>query len=161
MRKTLSDKGVAALKPRAARYAFPDPELRGHYVRVQPSGAKIFVTVASSPAGKQIWTTIGAADAMAIADARVRARDVLDRVRRGLPAVEARAETFGDVAANWIKRHVSPTGCARARKLDGCSSGTFCRHGGTGNSSVSGAATWPCCSIGSRTSTAPDRPIMC
>jgi len=31
MRKTLSDKGVAALKPRAARYATPDPELRGHY----------------------------------------------------------------------------------------------------------------------------------
>jgi len=39
MRKTLSDKGVAALKPRAGRYAFPDPELRGHYVRVQPTGA--------------------------------------------------------------------------------------------------------------------------
>jgi hypothetical protein len=45
MRKTLSDKGVAALKPRAGRYAFPDPELRGHYVRVQPSGAKSFVAV--------------------------------------------------------------------------------------------------------------------
>jgi hypothetical protein len=29
MRKTLFDKGVAALKTRAARYAFPDPELRG------------------------------------------------------------------------------------------------------------------------------------
>ena len=28
MRKTLSDKGVAALKPRASRYAYPDPELR-------------------------------------------------------------------------------------------------------------------------------------
>ena len=40
MRKTLSDKGVAALKPRASRYTFPDPELRGHYVRVQPGGAK-------------------------------------------------------------------------------------------------------------------------
>ena len=31
-RKSLSDIGVAALKPRAARYAEPDPELRGHYV---------------------------------------------------------------------------------------------------------------------------------
>ena len=52
MRKTLSDKGVAALKPRAARYALPDPELRGHYVRVQPSGAKSFVAVTLSPHGK-------------------------------------------------------------------------------------------------------------
>jgi len=47
MRKTLSDKGVAALNPRAARYALPDPELRGHYVRVQPSGAKSFVVRSS------------------------------------------------------------------------------------------------------------------
>ena len=41
MRKSLTDKGVAALKPRATRYAFPDPEMRGHYVRVQPSGAAV------------------------------------------------------------------------------------------------------------------------
>jgi hypothetical protein len=52
MRKSLSDRGVAALKPRSKRYAFPDPELRGHYVRVQPSGAKSFVTVARDPYGK-------------------------------------------------------------------------------------------------------------
>jgi hypothetical protein len=40
MHKTLTDKGVVALKPRAERYAEPDPELRGHYVRVQRSGRK-------------------------------------------------------------------------------------------------------------------------
>ena len=57
MRKTITDKGIAALKPRAARFAFPDPELRGHYIRVQPSGAKAFVSVARDPAGRQIWTT--------------------------------------------------------------------------------------------------------
>jgi hypothetical protein len=45
-RKTLSDIGVANLRPRALRYAFPDPELRGHYVRVTPSGAKVFAVVA-------------------------------------------------------------------------------------------------------------------
>jgi hypothetical protein len=52
MRKTLSDKGVAALKPRAGRYAYPDPECRGHFVRVQPSGAKSFVAVTRGPDGK-------------------------------------------------------------------------------------------------------------
>ncbi|MPZ38501.1 MAG: DUF4102 domain-containing protein [Rhizobiales bacterium] len=121
-RKTLSDKGVTALKPRASRYAFPDPELRGHYVRVQPSGAKSFVTVASNPAGKQVWTTIGAADVLGIEDARQQAREAIHRVRAGLPAVEAKTETFGTVAANWIKRHVEPNGlrskCEIVRLLD-------------------------------------------
>ncbi len=90
MRKTLSDKGVTALRPRTKRYAFPDPELRGHYVRVQPSGAKAFVTVARSPTGKQIWTTIGATDLFSIDEARTKARQVIKRVRIGLPAIGSR-----------------------------------------------------------------------
>lgn len=66
MRKSLTDKGVAAIKPRAKRYAFPDPELAGHYIRVQPSGAKAFVVVARSPPGKQTWATLGSADVLQI-----------------------------------------------------------------------------------------------
>src|SRR4051794_4290470 len=116
MRKTLSDKGVAALKSRAARYATPDPELRGHYVRVQPSGAKSFVAVTVDPqSGKQIWHTIGAADAFGIDEARTKARAVIKRVRAGLPPVEAKGETFGQVAANWLRRHVEANGL-RSRK---------------------------------------------
>jgi integrase len=105
MRKTLTDKGVAALKPRAHKYAFPDPQLTGHYVLVQPTGSKSFTTVARAN-GKQVWTHIGAADAMSIADAREQARAILQRVRAGLPAVEAKGETFASVAANWLKRVV-------------------------------------------------------
>jgi integrase len=110
MRRTMTDKGVAALKPRAQRYAVPDPELRGHWIRIQPSGAKSFVTVTRTPDGKQLWTTIGATDAMPIDAAREQARAVLQRVRAGLPAVEPKGETFGDVAANWLKRHVEANG---------------------------------------------------
>ena len=33
-RKTLTDKGVAAIKPRAKTYTHSDPMLPGHYVRV-------------------------------------------------------------------------------------------------------------------------------
>jgi integrase len=109
MRKTLSDKGVEALKPRAKRYAFPDPELRGHYVRVQPSGAKSFVAVTLDPYGKQVWSTVGATDVLTIADAREKARTAIKRVREGLPAFEAppmKPATFEDVAAQWLKRHV-------------------------------------------------------
>jgi integrase len=109
VRKSLSDKGVAALKPRAQRYAYPDPELRGHYVRVQPSGAKSFAAVAREPAGKQIWTTVGSPDVIGIDEARELARTAILRIREGLPAVELKGETFGTVADNWIQRHVIRT----------------------------------------------------
>jgi integrase len=110
MRKTLTDKGVFALKPRAARYALPDPELAGHYIRVTPNGAKSFAAVARSPEGKQVWTTFGATDRMAIDTARELARTAMARVREGLPALAPRAETFGIVVANWLTRHVERNG---------------------------------------------------
>jgi len=46
---------------------------------------------------------------MPIAEARDRAR-VIQRVRDGLPAVEAKAGTFAAVAANWLERHVEAKG---------------------------------------------------
>jgi hypothetical protein len=58
-RKTLTDVGVAALKPGSKFYAHPDPQCPGHYVRVSPTGNKSFVAVARTPAGKQKWVTIG------------------------------------------------------------------------------------------------------
>src|SRR5262249_30064350 len=108
MRKTLTDRGVAALKARPRRYAFPDPELRGHWIRVQPSGARSFVTVARDRDGKQVWTTLGATDLMTIAEAREQAREVVGRVRAGLPAFEApptKPDSFEDIAGQWLKRH--------------------------------------------------------
>jgi integrase len=119
MRKTLSDKGVAGLKPRASRYAFPDPELRGHYVRVQPGGTKSFVAVTLDPEGKQIWTTIGPADAISIEDARTKARDVLTRVRDGLSALAPKTKqaTFGQVAESWLTRHVVKNGLRSQREI--------------------------------------------
>jgi integrase len=110
MRKTLTDKGVSALKPRPKRYAFPDPELRGHFVRVQPSGAKSFVAVARDPYGKQVWANVGTADVQKIDDAREQARAALKRIKAGLPAIEpppVRPDTFKAVAENWLKRHVA------------------------------------------------------
>jgi integrase len=113
-RKTLSDLGVAALKPRASRYAFPDPELRGHYVRVSPTGMKSYAVVRRDPGtGKQIWAVIGAADALKIDDARARARVALQRIMDGLPATAPKAEppeTFRQVSENWIRRYVEAKG---------------------------------------------------
>ncbi len=108
MRKTLTDKGVAALKPRAKRYAHPDPELAGHYVIVQPTGVMSFCAVTRDPSGKQIWTRIGSPDpeVLDIEKARGRARQIMRRVRDGLPPFEPKGETFGAVAAEWLTRHV-------------------------------------------------------
>jgi integrase len=109
-RKSLSELGVRALKPRAARFAYPDPELRGHFIRVQPSGAKSYCAVARNPAGKQIWTTIGSTEVLPIAEARIRAREILQRVRDGLTAVKAAPNTFREIAEQWIKRHAEAKG---------------------------------------------------
>ena len=114
-RKTLSDRGVQALKPRLKRYAHPDPQLAGHYVRVTPAGAKTYCVVTRGPDGKQRWVTTERCDAIDIADARIKARDILLRVRAGLPPIEARGETFGAITANWLRRHVEPN-ALRSRK---------------------------------------------
>src|SRR5262249_23157777 len=87
-----------------------DPELRGMLVRVQPTGRKSFLAVTRNPDGRQIWTTIGAADAMSIETARETARGILTRVRSGLSAFEPKAESFGAVLDNWLKRHIQGTG---------------------------------------------------
>jgi integrase len=117
-RKTLSDKGVEALKARASRYAEPDPELAGHYLRVQPSGAKSFVAVTRDPSGKQVWTTIGSPDVLTIAAARVKAREIVKRVRDGKPAIEPKGETFAAVAEEWRARHVRKNGLRSAAEVE-------------------------------------------
>ena len=48
-RRGLSDRQVAALRKKAKRYTVADPELKGHYVRVMPTGPNIFVAVARIP----------------------------------------------------------------------------------------------------------------
>jgi integrase len=106
MRKTMTDRGVAALKPRAKRYAVSDPELTGHWIRIQPTGTKSFWAVGNNPDGKQVWTFVGPTDAMGIEAAREQARVILQRVRAGLSAIPAKGETFGAVIDNWLKRHV-------------------------------------------------------
>jgi len=106
MPRKMSDKGVAKLKRRRKRYAVPDGELRGHWIRIQPSGTKSFWTVARDPKQKQVWTYVGPCDAMTIEEARAKARGMLTRVRAGLPAIEARGETFDTVIADWRKRYV-------------------------------------------------------
>jgi hypothetical protein len=118
MRQSLSDRGVATIKPRHARFAVPDPELRGLWIRVQPSGAKSYATVARSPHGRQVWTSLGPTDALPIEKAREQAREILQRVRAGLPAVEPKDESFSQVVANWRRRYLEPNALRSAREIN-------------------------------------------
>jgi integrase len=107
--KRLDDAGVAGLKIKPKRYAVPDPELRGHYVRVMPTGAKSFWVVARDPKGKQIWKRIGGPP-MPIADAREKAMRVIRAVRSTTIAETVDNASFAGVAAQWFERHVVKNG---------------------------------------------------
>ena len=104
MARNLTDKGVAALKPKPKLYAFPDPQLPGHYVRVMPSGTKSYVAIARDPKGKQIWTTLGKTVDLTLEKAREEARKALQRTKRTGPMC------FEVVAEEWLKRHVAAKG---------------------------------------------------
>jgi len=114
-RKTLTDKGVAALSPRDKLYAHPDPQCPGHYVRVSPSGSKTFVAVARDPSGKQKWVTIGNAAHFDIDVARKKAREIIVNVKGGQS--HTGPETFESVAKEWLKRHCEAKGLISAHKL--------------------------------------------
>jgi integrase len=106
-RKTFSDDGVANLKPRSARYAFPDPGMASHYVRVTPNGAKSFVVVVKDREGRQRWITIGSFPAYNVEQARKRAGEIIRSVREG----RGQPESFERVSAKWRELH------CEARKL--------------------------------------------
>jgi integrase len=107
MRKTMTDKGVAALKPRSSPY--PDPQMVNHYIRVRESGSKSFVCQARDPYGKQKWHTTGSCDVLRIEESRDLARAAIKRIKQGLPPEEpppVKPDSFRSVAENWFMRHV-------------------------------------------------------
>jgi integrase len=114
-RKTLTDKGVAALSPRDKLYAYPDPQCPGHYVRVSPTANKTFVAVTRDPNGKQKWITIGNAAHFDIDAARKRAREIIVSVKGGQS--HTGPETFESVAKEWLKRHCEAKGLISTKKL--------------------------------------------
>jgi integrase len=102
--KRLDDARVAKLKVKAKRYAVPDPELRGHYVRVSTRGLKTFWAVTRDPNGKQFWRMIGEASKMSIDGARQEAAKVIRSIRGAAP------DSFEAIAEQWLKLH-----CAKLR----------------------------------------------
>ena len=121
-RKTLTDNMVAKLKPGPKRLTLPDPELRGHYIRVTPTGAKSYVAVAREPyEKKQVWATIGSTDIYTIDEAREKAREAIKRIKAGQSAFEpppVPPDSFKAVAENYIERHVKTKGLRSQAELE-------------------------------------------
>ena len=106
-RRGLTDKQVAELPRKDKRYTLKDPEQRGHYLRVPATRAPIaYAAVARDPSGKQIWATVGTADAVGIDQARELAREAIRRIKAGEPASEAAEPSVRDVAEEWLERYV-------------------------------------------------------
>ena len=117
-RKTLTDNMILKEKPEAKRRTMPDPEMRGHYIRITPKGAKSFVAVARNPGGKQVWATIGGCDVLTIAEAREKARDAIRRIKTGQPAFEpppVMPDSLKHIAETWMLRHVFTTTSSQVR----------------------------------------------
>jgi integrase len=110
-RKRLDDEDVAKLPVKAKRYALPDPEMRGHYVRVNTSGAKSFWVVARDPSGKQHWRMIGSPP-MRIEDAREKALGVIKSLRQAAP------DSFEDIATKWRKLHCEASKLRSLSEID-------------------------------------------
>jgi len=115
--KRLDDDGVAKLKTPAKRVTIPDPECRGHYLRITPNGHKSFWAVARDPNGKQIWKLIGEADAIKIEDARDKARKIIRSIRAAVGGEIAKDSSFEGVALDWFERHVVKNGLRSERKM--------------------------------------------
>ena len=105
------EKVAATIKPDPnKRLAISDPDTRGLYLRVTPTGAKSWTVVARNPDGKQVWAVIGDYDSHTLAEARAFARAGVKRIKSGevaFPKVEKpKVLTFGAVQENFIKRYV-------------------------------------------------------
>ena len=120
-RKTLTDNMVAKLKPGPKRLTLPDPELRGHYLRITPKGAKSYVAVARDPGARQVWATIGGADVLGIDEARERARSAIQRIKDGhepFPPPPIKPDSFKAVAENYVERHVKAKGLRSQAEIE-------------------------------------------
>lgn len=103
---------VDAIRPAADRREYHDTIAPGLVLRVTPAGARTWA-IRYRHRGWLRRLTIGSADAISLAEARDRARDVLTEASRGADPAQAKqdgrkAETFGDLATTYIDKHARP-----------------------------------------------------
>lgn len=106
------------------RLTIRDPDSRGLFVRITPAGGRSWLAMARTPAGKQVWATIGDAMVMELSEAREKGREAIERIKAGKPAFPepeaepAAPDTFKTVAENFIERHVKKQGLRSAGEIE-------------------------------------------
>ena len=119
MRKTLTDKGVAALKPRPTRYHFPDPQLTGH---LRPGAANRQHDLRHGRPRSERQTNLAHGRQRRGAEDRRSPRgsaEAIKRIKAGLPPLESPPvppDSFKSVAENWLSVTSTKTNCGRSRK---------------------------------------------
>lgn len=112
----LTDRSIAALKPKTARYEVWDEGRKGFGVRVTPRGVKSFVWVYHF-AGKPRRLTLGKYPALGLADAGVKLADAKHLLERGEDpgklavderAAERKAETVEQLVGDYLERYAKP-----------------------------------------------------
>ena len=106
-RKTLTERQVQKLPRREKRYSIPDPVQPNLILRVPAiRGPVAFTAVARRKkpfeGGRQIWRTVGTSAYMTLDEARALTRDVVRRVRLGLPLDDKPQDSFTAVAEKWF-----------------------------------------------------------
>lgn len=103
---------VEALKPTdAGQVDYRDESLPGFGVRVSPGGRKSWIVVYRTN-GRLRRLTLGVYPHLTLAEARAKAKDALHEAGNGgdpatAKMAERRAETFADLAREYIERHAS------------------------------------------------------
>ena len=104
----LRELSVRKAKPKDKAYVIWDTKQRGLALRIQPTGSKAWVFVYSRQ-GRPRWLTLGAADAVGLADARILAAEAMLAVAKGKdPAAEKKAERGAGTFADLADRYVTP-----------------------------------------------------
>ena len=106
---TLSGRAVDLLAVAGGDRIFWDRELAGFGVRVYPSGRKVYVVQCRAQGGPR-RVTLGTHGELTTTQARLRAAQAIDRIKRGEepPAPPAQAgATIADLAARYLSAHVA------------------------------------------------------
>ena len=106
---TLSGRAVDSLSASEKDAIFWDRELAGFGVRVYPSGRKVYV-VQSRAQGAPRRVTLGSHGALTATQARLRAAQVIDRIKRGEepnPPPAQAGSTVADLAERYLSAHVA------------------------------------------------------
>ncbi len=106
----ISRRAVERLAVERGDALFWDRDLPGFGVRVYATGRRVYVVQTRGPAGKPRRVRIGVHGAIAPDEARSRAAEVIDRIRRGeepFPAPRAPEPTVAGLAARYLTAHVA------------------------------------------------------